>query len=77
MWNLSQLELWFAAGSQSLYGDEMLVTVQEHSEEIAHGLSQSSQIPVNIIPKPVMTTADAITKLCAEVNRNDWTCPQN
>lgn len=71
MRNLSQLELWFAAGSQSLYGDEMLVTVQEHSEEIAHGLSQSSQIPVNIIPKPVMTTADAITKLCAEVNRND------
>ena len=71
MRNLSQLELWFAAGSQSLYGDETLVTVQEHSEEIAHGLSQSSQIPVNIIPKPVMTTADAIAKLCAELNRND------
>ncbi len=71
MRNLSQLELWFAAGSQSLYGDETLVTVQEHSEDIAHGLSQSSQIPVNIIPKPVMTTADGITKLCAEANRND------
>ena len=71
MRNLSQLELWFAAGSQSLYGDETLVAVQEHSEEIAHGLSQSSQIPVNIIPKPVMTTAEGIAKLCAEVNRND------
>ncbi len=71
MHNLSQLELWFVTGSQNLYGQEILVTVQGHSEQIARGLSQSANFPVKIVPKPVMTSADAIARLCAEANRDE------
>lgn len=71
MHNLSQLELWFVTGSQNLYGQEILVTVQGHSEQIARGLSQSANFPVKIVAKPVMTSADAIARLCAEANRDE------
>jgi L-arabinose isomerase len=68
--NLSQLELWFVAGSQNLYGKDALVTVQEHSEQIAHNLSQAPSMPVKIVPKPVMVSADSIAELCLEANRD-------
>jgi len=68
--DLSQFELWFVAGGQNLYGKEALVTVQEHSEQIAHNLSQAPSMPVKIVPKPVMVSADAIAKLCVEANRD-------
>ena len=71
MHNLSQLELWFVTGSQNLYGQEILVTVQGHSEQIARGLAQSANFPVKIVAKPVMTSADAIARLCAEANRDE------
>lgn len=71
MTDLSQLELWFLTGSQNLYGEGPLATVRQHSEEISHGLSLSSEIPVKIIPKPVMTSTDSITKLCREAAGND------
>lgn len=35
MRNISQLELWFVAGSQNLYGNKVLAKVEEHSERIA------------------------------------------
>ena len=71
MHNLSQLELWFVTGSQNLYGQEILVTVQGHSEQIARGLAESANFPVKIVAKPVMTSADAIARLCAEANRDE------
>ncbi len=70
MRDLSQLELWFVPGSQDLYGEKALLMVREHAEEIAHALSQPPEIPVKIVPKPVMTSADAITNLCAEATRD-------
>jgi L-arabinose isomerase len=68
--DLSQFELWFVAGGQNLYGNDALVTVQEHSEQIAHNLSQAPSMPVTIVPKPVMVSANAIAKLCVEANRD-------
>ena len=70
MQNFSQLELWFVAGSQNLYGKDTLVTVREHSEQIAHNLSQSPLMPVKIISKPIMVSADGIAELCVEANRD-------
>ena len=68
--DLSRLELWFIAGSQNLYGKDALVTVREHSEQIAHNLCQSSLMPVKIVPKPVMVSTDGIAELCVEANRD-------
>lgn len=63
-----QLEVWFVTGSQHLYGEEALEKVAEHSMEIASALSQSSTIPVRVTFKPVLTTPEAIHKLCLEAN---------
>ena len=67
MADLKHLEVWFVTGSQRLYGDEPLKKVAEHSREIVLGLAQE-KIPVNIVFKPVLTSADAITDLCLDAN---------
>jgi len=56
MIDLANLEVWFVAGSQHLYGPEALRNVEQHSTAIADALSASTQMPVKIVCKPVMTT---------------------
>ncbi len=68
MIDLKQFEVWFATGSQHLYGPETLEQVAEHSREIAQALSESASIPVNVVFKPVLTTPDAIRQLCLDAN---------
>jgi L-arabinose isomerase len=69
----SRLEVWFLTGSQHLYGEETLWTVQEQADRIARGLGASASIPVCITPRPVLTTPDAIRRVCIEANANE-TC---
>ena len=68
MIDLAKMELWFATGSQHLYGNETLKTVAVHANEIAGELAKSKHIPLSIVPKPVLTTPDAITQLCTKAN---------
>jgi L-arabinose isomerase len=68
MIDLKQYEVWFVTGSQHLYGDETLKQVDQDSEQITKALNQSSQIPIKIIFKPVLTTPDAILELCTEAS---------
>lgn len=71
MTDLQTLETWFVTGSQHLYGPETLQRVAEDSQKIAQGLSQSEKIPVRVVFKPVLTTPDAIKKLCMEANNTE------
>ncbi|MFL5684701.1 MAG: L-arabinose isomerase [Chloroflexota bacterium] len=57
---LADREVWFVTGSQALYGDDALRTVEEHSTEIARGLDASDCIPARVVPKPVVATSEAI-----------------
>ena len=66
--NLKNLEAWFITGSQHLYGEETLKQVDKDSAEIAGALNKSSHIPVKIVFKPVLTTPEAILKICLEAN---------
>ncbi|HQG78404.1 MAG TPA: L-arabinose isomerase [Bacteroidales bacterium] len=66
-------ELWFVTGSQSLYGEETLKQVAEDSRTIAAALDNNHLMPARIVFKPVLTTSDAITKLCLEAN-SDQLC---
>ena len=66
--DLQQNELWFAAGSMQLYGDEVLRQVAENSRAIVTGLDGSPSIPVRVVPKPVLTTPEEIRRLCLEAN---------
>jgi L-arabinose isomerase len=68
MIDLEPLEAWFVTGSQHLYGAEALEKAAEHSKEISQALSRSDRIPVKVVFKPVLTTAEAIYELCTEAN---------
>lgn len=68
MIDLANLEAWFVTGSQHLYGPETLKKVEEHANAIAQALAASSQIPVKIVLKPVMTSGDSIHQLCLDAN---------
>jgi L-arabinose isomerase len=68
MIDLKAFEVWFVTGSQNLYGEATLKKVADHSTEIAQSFSKSHKIPVKVVFKPVVTTADAITELCREAN---------
>jgi L-arabinose isomerase len=68
MIDLKQYEVWFVTGSQHLYGPKILETVAEHSCEIAAALGASAHMPVNVVFKPILTTPEAIKKLCLEAN---------
>ncbi len=66
--DFSKLELWFITGSQHLYGEDTLKQVERHSDEIVRGLNAAGTLPVNVIAKPVLTTADAIHQLALDAN---------
>src|SRR5450432_3631238 len=68
IYNSGAMELWFATGSQHLYGDETLKTVAAHATQIAAELASGKNVPLKVVPKPVLTTADAITQFCTEAN---------
>ncbi len=68
MFNFNELEAWFVTGSQDLYGAATLNQVAENSRQIAQAFTASARIPVKIVFKPVLTTADEIYKLCLAAN---------
>ena len=68
MINFKEKEIWFITGSQHLYGEETLRQVAEHSRIIVKSLGENEKIPVKILFKPVLTTPDAILRLCTEAN---------
>jgi L-arabinose isomerase len=68
MKDLKTLEVWFATGSQDLYGEETLKQVAQHSSEIASYFNDAEAIPVKVIYKPVLKSTDEIYALCAEAN---------
>ncbi len=68
MISLKELEVWFVTGSQHLYGEETLKQVTQHSQTIAASLNDEPQIPVSIIFKPTVKTAEEIYHVCQEAN---------
>jgi L-arabinose isomerase len=66
--DLSKFTVWFATGSQALYGTETLERVQEHAREMTETFAQFREIPVRIVLKPVLASPDAILKTCMDAN---------
>ena len=69
--DLATNEVWFVTGSQGLYGEQTLRQVASQSQEIARALGESSEVPVSIVWKPVLTDSDSIKRLFLEANAND------
>src|SRR5687767_13914205 len=66
--SLKKNEIWFVTGSQHLYGEETLKKVHEHSRTIAEQLSENENIPVTVVFKPVVKSAEEIFEICQQVN---------
>ena len=73
MLSVKPYTFWFVTGSQHLYGPETLQEVDEHSRRITEGINKDSAIPFEVVVKPVLTTPEAILRLCIEANA-DNTC---
>jgi L-arabinose isomerase len=69
--DLTTKQVWFLTGSQGLYGEETLRQVATQSQAVAAGLAESSDIPVTVVWKPVLTDRDAIRRTMLEVNSDD------
>jgi len=66
--SFENLEAWFITGSQNLYGEETLRQVAENSHRIVETLNASSRVPIRVVCKPVVTSADSILHVCREAN---------
>jgi len=70
MKKIDPLEIWLVTGSQHLYGPGPLGAVAENAHRIASSLQVEDAIPIKVIAKPVMVSADGIRELCLEANAN-------
>jgi L-arabinose isomerase len=68
---LGGYKLWFVAGSQELYGEQVLATVDSDARAIAAALHESAPIPVEVIAQPVVTSPEAIRQLCLAANAHE------
>ena len=58
------MEVWFVTGSQHLYGPGPLRQVQQNTNAIVKGLGKAGNLPVRLVAKPIVTTAEEITAVC-------------
>lgn len=68
MIDLRNYEVWFATGSQHLYGEETLNQVAADAQAIAEALDASGELPVRVVYQPVLTTPASIAQLATEAN---------
>lgn len=65
------LKIWFLTGSQDLYGEVILGKVAANSRQMVAGLNAAETLPVEIVPKPTVTTPDGIRRACIEASADD------
>ena len=68
---LDALEVWFFTGSQDLYGEAALEQVAADSRQIVAALDAAPAIPVRIVARPVLRSAEGIAAAIAEANASD------
>jgi L-arabinose isomerase len=66
--DLGQYHVWFVVGSQDLYGDDALAQVADHTKQLVATLDAVDTLPIPIVAKPVLKTADAITETMQAAN---------
>ena len=66
---MEKKEFWFVVGSQSLYGEEVLRTVEKRAKEMAEELSKV--LPYPLIYKVTAKSSKEITEIMKEANYRD------
>ena len=71
MMNKENSIIWFLVGSQHLYGEETLKSVEEHSRKIVDGLNSGGKIGPEVVFKPVLTNSEQIYRAVVEAGAAD------
>jgi L-arabinose isomerase len=70
MTDLKKFSCWFITGTQHLYGDETLRQVESNAKQIAESLHNEKDIPVAVIYKPIVKTAEEIFAVMEQANED-------
>ena len=73
MKELTHPDIWFVCGSQHLYGPGPLQEVERNARAVASALDDADAVPLPVLFKGLLTTADEIRRLMLEANA-DPTC---
>lgn len=73
MSNFNDFEVWFVTGAQLLYGGDAVIAVDAHSNEIVKGLNESGNLPVKVVYKGTVNSANEVTAAFKAAN-NDNKC---
>ncbi|MBB4120959.1 L-arabinose isomerase [Martelella radicis] len=68
MIGLKPLKIWFVCGSQHLYGPEALAEVDAQFNAIAAALSKDGNLPLEIVPQPVVKSPAEAAELAVRAN---------
>lgn len=66
--NYTQMEFWFIVGSQFLYGQDVLDTVDKRAAEMADRLNASGNLPCKLVYKITAKTNQEIADIVREAN---------
>ena len=69
--HIATQQIWFLTGSQDLYGEDTLAQVARQSQDVTKVLGASSDVPVQIVWKPVLKDSTAIRAAALEANLDD------
>ena len=67
----TEQQIWFLTGSQHLYGPGVLDQVADQSGRIAGALDASAEVPVRVVPKPVLTETGSIRRALIDASADD------
>jgi L-arabinose isomerase len=62
------LEVWFVVGSQHLYGPAALEQVAANAQQVAAALDNTTQMPIRVVYRPIVTTPAEIQDVCIAAN---------
>jgi L-arabinose isomerase len=68
---LAELEVWFVAGTQEMYGGAVIAAVEGHAREVAGALDGADEIPVRVRDRGVALSSESIRRVCLEANADD------
>ena len=71
MKSLQTYTFWFVVGSQDLYGEDVLKTVDAHTKEMVNEWNKDATIPCEIVWKSVVRNQEEIYQTLTAANEDD------
>ncbi len=69
--SMRDYEFWFVVGSQFLYGDEVLETVEARAREMCEKMNAAGRLPCPLVFKGTGVTSSGITEVMRQANSDD------